>query len=73
MAMKTIEGDTRVYTVINTTEYNADTQWSVKTAGINELPDLGFDDDEVARIDRLTVGEITKEFDFQGVIVIRVA
>lgn len=71
--MKTIDGDTRVYTVINTTEYNDDTQWSVKTAGINELADLGCDTDEVARIDRLEVGEITKEFDFQGVIVIRVA
>ena len=71
--MQTIGGDTRVYTVINTTEYNDDTQWSVKTVGINELADLGCDTDEVARIDRLRVGEMINDFDFHGVIVIRVA
>lgn len=71
--MQTIGGDTRAFAVINTTEYNADTNWSVSMAQLHELADLGFDTDEVARIDRLAVGEITKEFDFQGVIVIRVA
>lgn len=71
--MKTIDGDIGVYTVINTTEYNNDTQWSVTTAGITELANLGFDDDDVARIDRMNVGEVLRDFYFHGVIVIRVA
>lgn len=66
-------GDTRVFVVINTTEYNEDNRWSVNTASIDDLNDLGFDLVEVERIDGLNVGGILTDFDFHGVIVIRVA
>lgn len=66
-------GDTRVFAVINTTEYNEDNRWSVITASIDDLNDLGFDLVEVERIDGLNVGGILTDFDFHGVIVIRIA
>ena len=71
--MKQIEGDTRVFCVINTTEYNNDGKWGVISAGINDLPDLGFDPVNIEQIDGIDVGGILNEFDFNGVIVIRVA
>lgn len=68
-----IKGDTRVFVVINTTEYNEDNRWSVITARIDDLKDLGFDLVEVERIDGLNVGGILTNFDFHGAIVIRIA
>lgn len=66
-------GDTRVFVVINTTDYNADNRWYVSTASIDDLENLGFDTVERERIDGLNVGGILNDFDFYGVIVIRVA
>lgn len=66
-------GDTRVFVVINTTEYNEDNRWSVITASIDDLNDLGFDLVEVERIDGLNVCGILNDFDFYGVILIRIA
>ena len=66
-------GDTRVFVVINTTDYNADNRWSAVNASIDDLKDLGFNAVDVERIDGLNVGGILNDFDFYGVIVIRVA
>ena len=66
-------GDTRVFVVINTTDYNADNRWYVSTASIDDLENLGFDAVERERIDGLNVGGILNDFDFYGVIVIRIA
>lgn len=69
-----IDGDTRVFLVINTTDYNADCRWAVTKSSIDDLMDLGFDAVEIERIDGLNVGGILNDFDFYGgVIVIRVA
>lgn len=68
-----MKGDTRVFAVINTTEYNEDHRWSVVTVSIDDLDGLGFDAVEIERIDGLNVGGILNDFDFYGVIVIRVA
>jgi hypothetical protein len=68
-----MSGDTRVFAVINTTEYNEDHRWSAVTVSIDDLGDLGFDAVDVERIDGLNVGGILNDFDFYGVIVIRVA
>lgn len=65
--------DRRVFSVINTTEYNDDGRWSVVNVGIDELDALGFDEDDVKRIRSLKVGGVINDFDFAGVIVIRVA
>lgn len=68
-----MSGDTRVFLVINTTEYNNDGKWGVIKAGIEDLANLGFDDEDIERIDGLNVGGILTDFDFNGVILIRVA
>jgi len=68
-----IRGDTRVYLVINTPEYNGDHKWGAQDSSLNGLLDLGFDDDDIRIIDKLEVGQSLSGFDFKGVIVIRVA
>lgn len=68
-----MKGDTRVFVVINTTDYNEDHRWSVVNAEIDDLAGLGFDEVEIERIDGLNVGGILNDFDFNGVIVIRIA
>lgn len=72
--MKEISGDTRVFVVINTTEYNNDGKWGVTTVAFNELESIGFNfAEDVKRIDDLLVGEMLNEFCYRGVIVIRIA
>ena len=73
MEHNVIDGDTRVFLVVNTTDYNADCRWAVTMSSIDDLKDLGFDAVERERIDGLNVGGILNDFDFYGVIVIRVA
>ena len=71
--MEKVFGITRVFAVINTTEYNNDGTWCITTASVLELHSLGFDEEETNRIDALAVGEVLKDFCFDGVIVIRIA
>ena len=66
-------GDTRTFVVINTTEYNNDGRWCIQTAGFADLPELGFDEEAVKRIEQIGVGSMLDDFDFYGVIVIRIA
>lgn len=73
ITMKEISGDTRVFVVINTTEYNNDGRWGVTTVAFNELESVGFHEEDVKRIDEILVGEILTDWDFTGVIVIRIA
>lgn len=68
-----MNGDTRVFAVINTTDYNQDDLWTIVTGYIEDLAGLGFDEVDIERIDGLNVGGILNDFDFNGVIVIRVA
>ena len=63
----------RVYAVINTVEYNNDNKWAIATCRFKELPDLGFDEVEVERIEGLNVGGVLADFDYEGVMVIRIA
>lgn len=71
--MGCLTGDARVFAVINTAEYNEDHRWCVATVSIDDLDDFGFDAVAIERIDGLNVGGILNDFDFNGVIVIRVA
>lgn len=71
--MKKVFGNTRMFAVINTTEYNDDGVWCITTASSLELEALGFDAEETTRIDALAIGEVLKDFCFDGVIVIRIA
>ena len=69
----TIEGDVRTFLVINTVEYNNDGRWCVTSCTLTELEGLGFDAEDRERIGELIVGDSLRDFDFRGVIVIRVA
>jgi hypothetical protein len=68
-----IEGDVRHFIVINTVEYNNDGRWCATPCALAELENLGFDFDDVGRIQELGIGDSLRDFDFHGVIVIRVA
>lgn len=68
-----MSGDVRVFLVINTTEYNNDGKWAVVDASFAALRCLGFDDEEVDKIDGMSIGESASDFAFHGVIIVRVA
>lgn len=85
--MERIEKDTRRFLVIYTTEYNGDGRYAVTDVDYNELSAMDFNDEEIMRIDRLSVGDrlgISNEdvdreeltfnaFPYVGVYVMRVA
>lgn len=71
--MKAIEGDARMWLVVNTAEYNDDGQWAAQAAKYDELDGLGFDVEERGRIERMTVSEVLTDWDYNGLIVIRLA
>lgn len=66
-------GDTRVFLVINTVEYNGDGKWLVQDSSFGNLRDIGFDEYDLKNIDQLSVGGKLDKFAYSGVIVIRVA
>lgn len=68
-----MSGDTRVFAVINTTDYNGDHRWSVNPVGIDDLAGLGFDAEDIKQIDGMKVGGRLDGFGYYGLIVIRVA
>lgn len=68
-----LSGDTRTYLVVNTTEYNGGTKWYAQDLRFNELPDVGFDEDDMRVIEGLPIGGTFGEFDHLGVIIVRVA
>ena len=68
-----IKGDIRTYLVVNTTEYNGDTEWSVRDCRFDELPEWGFNDLDIKQISELEVGGVASRFDEHEVLVIRVA
>ena len=71
--MKTLEGDRRIFAVINTAEYNSDGQWKISVATADELSGIGFGDDDIEHINAMDVSGISTNFDFIGLIVIRLA
>lgn len=70
---KSLEGDTRKFACINTTEYNGDGKWLIQVASYAELPELGIDEDEMQRLDALSVGDTSKDFGDYGFMVVRIA
>ena len=63
----------RRYVCINTTEHNDDGEYRVEVLPYLELSEWGFDEDEMKAINAMGVGDVDKDFCFNGVIVIRVA
>lgn len=71
--MKAIEGDARMWLVVNTAEYNNDGQWAAQAVKYEELDGLGFDVEERGRIDRMSVSEVLTDWSYQGLIVVRLS
>ena len=71
--MKTIEGSVeKVFAVINTTKYNDDGKYAVTIAKMSELPDLGFDAEEINKLDNVEVDTLMTT-DYVGAFVMRIA
>ena len=71
--MKTIEGSVeKVFAVINTTKYNDDGKYAVTIAKMSELPDLGFDAEEINKLDNVEVDTLMTT-DYVGCYVMRLA
>ena len=71
--MKTIGGSVeKVFAVINTTKYNHDGKYAVTIAKMSELPEVGFDVEEINKLDNVEVDSliITDEV---GCYVMRIA
>ena len=71
--MKTIGGSVeKVFAVINTTNYNDDGKYAVTIAKMSELPEVGFNADEINKLDNVEVDTlmITDEV---GCYVMRIA
>ena len=71
--MKTIGGSVeKVFAVINTTNYNDDGKYAVTIAKMPELPDLGFDAEEINKLDNVEVDTLMTT-DYVGCYVMRIA
>ena len=71
--MKTIGGSVeKVFAVINTTKYNDDGKYAVTIAKMSELPDLGFDANEINKLDDVEVDTLMTT-DYVGAFVMRLA
>ena len=71
--MKTIGGSVeKVFAVINTTKYNDDGKYAVTIAKMSELPDLGFDAEEINKLDNVEVDTLMIT-DYVGAFVMRIA
>ena len=62
-----------MWLVVNTAEYNDDGQWAAQAAKYDELDGLGFSVEDRGRIDRMKVSEALTDWDYNGLIVIRLA
>ena len=57
--MKTIGGSVeKVFAVINTTKYNDDGKYAVTIAKMSELPEVGFNADEIDKLDNFEVDSL---------------
>ena len=71
--MKTIEGSVeKVFAVINTTNYNDDGKYAVTIAKMSELPDLGFEANEINKLGNVEVDTLMTT-DYVGAFVMRLA
>ena len=57
--MKTIGGSVeKVFAVINTTNYNDDGKYAVTIAKMSELPEVGFNADEIDKLDDVEIDSL---------------
>ena len=71
--MKTIGGSVeKVFAVINTTNYNDDGKYAVTIAKMSELPEVGFNANEINKLDDVEVDSLMTT-DEVGCYVMRIA
>ena len=71
--MKTIGGSVeKVFAVINTTNYNDDGKYAVTIAKMPELPEVGFNADEIDKLDDVEIDSLMTT-DEVGCYVMRIA
>ena len=71
--MKTIGGSVeKVFAVINTTNYNDDGKYAVTIAKMSELPEVGFNADEIDKLDDVEIDSLMTT-DEVGCYVMRIA
>lgn len=71
--MKTIDGSVeKVFVVINTTKYNDDGKYCVTIAKLSEMAELGFNADEIDKLDNVDVDTLMTT-DYVGAYVMRIA
>ena len=71
--MKVIEGSVeKVFAVINTTNYNDDGKYAVTIAKMSELPEVGFNANEINKLDDVEVDSLMTT-DEVGCYVMRIA
>lgn len=71
--MKVIEGNVeKVFAVINTTNYNDDGKYAVTIAKMPELSEVGFDANEINKLDNVDVDTLMTT-DYVGAFVMRLA
>ena len=71
--MKTIGGSVeKVFAVINTTNYNDDGKYAVTIAKMSELPEVGFNADEIDKLDNFEVDSLISTNEV-GCYVMRIA
>lgn len=71
--MEQISGNVKTYAVITTTEYHNDGHWAIQVAKDEDLCELGFEIEEEIKITNMLVGEVLSDWDFKGVVVVRIA
>ena len=70
-----IEGDgvNKAFAIINTADYNDDGNGGVIVCNTDEeLDSLGFNKEDIEKINLIGIGEYLSDFDFDGVMVIRI-
>ena len=71
--MKTIGGSVeKMFAVINTTNYNDDGKYAVTIAKMSELPEVGFNANEINKLDDVEVDSLMTT-DEVGCYVMRIA
>lgn len=55
--IKYINGTTKRFALINTTNYNEDGQYCINTCDITELHELGFDNDDIEEANKMNVDD----------------
>jgi hypothetical protein len=70
--MKKINGNVKMFCLINTTNYNNDGKYNVNVCNFDELFQLGFDESDKKKLDNMEVDDLSYT-DFVGCYVIRIA